>query len=185
MQQTAPKSMTVEEFLALPEDGVERWLIRGQLREAKPVGDARMTIRSRFHAEVTAAVAYVLNRWNRQQPKPRGRVYAGEAGVILPGDPPSTVGVDVAYVSAELAASQGTDTSLIRGVPTLVVEILSPSASHAQISEKVKTYLAAGVSNVWLVDTDFKTITVYQPQSPPQMFNPTHELGMGSDLPGC
>ena len=30
-----PKLMTVEEFLALPDDGVERWLIRGELREKR------------------------------------------------------------------------------------------------------------------------------------------------------
>jgi hypothetical protein len=28
-----PRTMTAEEFLALPDDGVERWLIRGELRE--------------------------------------------------------------------------------------------------------------------------------------------------------
>jgi hypothetical protein len=36
-----PRKMTAEEFLALPDDGVERWLIRGELRHdaaaAKPV----------------------------------------------------------------------------------------------------------------------------------------------------
>lgn len=38
--------MTTEEMLALPENGVERWLIRGQLRE-KP-----MALRNRWHSRV-------------------------------------------------------------------------------------------------------------------------------------
>src|SRR5688572_30356502 len=48
---TAPKLMTVEEFLALPEDGVERWLIRGQLRESRPEQEGEgMTKRNRIHS---------------------------------------------------------------------------------------------------------------------------------------
>ncbi len=34
----APPLMTTEELLALPDDGVERWLIRGRLREKRPCG---------------------------------------------------------------------------------------------------------------------------------------------------
>jgi Uma2 family endonuclease len=30
---TAAKLMTEEEFLALPDDGIERWLVNGELRE--------------------------------------------------------------------------------------------------------------------------------------------------------
>ncbi len=50
-----PSLMTTEQMLALPEDGVERELIRGQLRE-KP-----MTRRSRRHSRTEAAVAYLLS----------------------------------------------------------------------------------------------------------------------------
>jgi hypothetical protein len=34
---TPPREMTVDEFLAMPDDGVERWLIRGRLRENREV----------------------------------------------------------------------------------------------------------------------------------------------------
>jgi hypothetical protein len=40
--------MTTEELLALPPGGVERWLIRGKLRQ-KP-----MTIRNRWHSRIMA-----------------------------------------------------------------------------------------------------------------------------------
>ena len=36
--------MTADEFLALPDDGVERWLIHGEVREFG------MTIRNRWHS---------------------------------------------------------------------------------------------------------------------------------------
>src|SRR5262245_12034737 len=118
---TPPRLMTTEELLALPDDGMERWLIRGQLRE-KP-----MTVRNRYHCDVMAGIVFVLKEWLARQPGPRGRVLCGEAGVRLGGNPETTVGVDVVYVSAEVMARQTGTTTLIDGVPTLVVEILSPS----------------------------------------------------------
>ena len=72
---TAP--MTTEEMLALPADGVGRWLIDGELRE-KPT-----TVCNRHHSTIMATVTTVLGVWLRQQPKPRGRILCGEAGIIL------------------------------------------------------------------------------------------------------
>jgi hypothetical protein len=46
--------MTTEEMLALPEDGVERWLFMGQLRE-RPV-----TVRNRWHGQILAAMSFFL-----------------------------------------------------------------------------------------------------------------------------
>ncbi len=49
--------MTTEQFLALPEDGIERNLIRGVVRE-KP-----MTRRNRFHTFVVTRIARILDQW--------------------------------------------------------------------------------------------------------------------------
>ena len=134
----APSLMTTEELLALPENGTERWLIRGQLRE-KP-----MTKRNRVHSLITSLLSYFLWDWVRQQPEPRGRVHDGEAGCRLRRDPDTTVGIDVVYISPELAAQEPDDTSLIDGVPTLVAEVLSPNDTQEEIHEKITTYLEAG-----------------------------------------
>src|SRR5829696_2645871 len=95
---TAPL-MTTEELLALPQADVERQLIRGELREK------RITRRNRRHSRTEANLAYFLGHWLRQQPEPRGEVLDGEAGFRLRRDPDTTVGIDVAYISAELSAS--------------------------------------------------------------------------------
>src|SRR5580765_6566249 len=92
--------MTTEELLALPENGMERELIRGELRE-RP-----MTKRNRFHGGIEANLSWLLNAWVHQQPQPRGKVYAGEVGCVLRRNPDSTVGIDVAYISAEALARQ-------------------------------------------------------------------------------
>src|SRR5215218_6559530 len=105
--------LTTADLLAMPDDGVERWLIRGELRE-KP-----MTVRNRFHSETMAWVTTELGAWLRMQAEPRGRLLCGEAGVRLGGTPETAVGVDVVYVSAEVAARQSDRTTLIEGVPVL------------------------------------------------------------------
>jgi hypothetical protein len=61
MPVAAPALMTAEEFLALPDDGVERWLIRGQLREKRPQPGAKpMTVRNRTHSSIMAQVTKFL-----------------------------------------------------------------------------------------------------------------------------
>ncbi|HEY3788397.1 MAG TPA: hypothetical protein VGL71_06050, partial [Urbifossiella sp.] len=98
---SAPKLMTAEEFLALPDDGVERWLIRGQLREKR---DTDMTLRNKTHSITEARVAYILGTWLATQPQPRGEIVCGEAGFLLRKKPASiTAGADVAVISAEQA----------------------------------------------------------------------------------
>src|SRR5690242_760867 len=118
---TPPRMWTTEEMLALPDDGMDRELIRGQLRE-RP-----MTMRNRRHSRIEARVSHDLVRWLDTQPEPRGEVVAGEAGFRLRRDPDSSVGIDVAYVSAEVAAATPERSAFFEGPPVLAVEILSPS----------------------------------------------------------
>jgi Uma2 family endonuclease len=170
--------MTAEELLALPEDGVDRWLIRGQLRE-KP-----MTRRNRFHAKLEARIAQLLGEWLDAQPVPRGEVLSGEAGVTLRRNPDTSVGIDVVYISAQVAGAQSDQSSMIEGVPTLAVEVLSPSDSEEEINEKIMDYLSSGVALVWVVDPHFQTITVYEPARPPVLYNIQQTLSADPHLPG-
>jgi Putative restriction endonuclease len=91
MSSAIAAGMTTAELLALPENGTERELIRGQLRE-KP-----MTYRNRFHTRAVSKVAYGLMRWLEERPEPRGEIHTGEVGCILRRDPDTVVGIDVAY----------------------------------------------------------------------------------------
>jgi len=174
-----PGLMTTEELLALPDDGVERWLIKGQLRE-KP-----MTVRNQDHSEIMAAVTYFLETWRRTQPAPRGQVACGEAGARLRRTPDSTVGIDVAYYTAEVAARRNEgNTTLIDGAPVLAVEILSPNDVMGEINEKIDEYLDAGVLVVWVIDPHDRTVTVYRPGTRPETFNDAQELTAEPHLPG-
>jgi Uma2 family endonuclease len=175
---TATRPITTEELLAMPENGVDRWLIRGQLRE-RP-----MTVRNRYHSRTMIRIGRLLEAWLEEQPEPRGEMLCGEAGVILKHDPDTTVGVDVVYISAEVAARQSDDTTLIDGVPTLAVEILSPSDTQEDTHEKISEYLRAGVPLVWIVDPEDRTVRIYRPDARPQLFNEDQELTGDPHLPG-
>lgn len=170
--------MTHEEFMALPDDGTERMLIRGKLWE-KP-----MTRRNRHHSRIEARIAGLFDRWLETQPEPRGEVFSGEAGCRLTDDPASMVGIDVCYVSAETAAREPEETSLIDGPPILAVEILSPSDKQEEIDAKLQEYLASGVQIVWIVNPVMETITVYRPDGKPQIFSGEDLIMESTHLPG-
>jgi Uma2 family endonuclease len=169
---------TTAELLAFPDDGMDRYLIRGQLRE-KP-----MTKRNRWHSRIEARLAQLLGMWLDQQPEPRGEVYAGEAGCILRRNPDTTVGIDLAYFSAEVIAGQAGGTTMIEGVPILAGEILSPSDTQEEIDEKLDEYRTSGVRQVWVVDAHDETVLVYRQGAAPELVNVTQELAGEPDLPG-
>ncbi|MGL4552123.1 MAG: Uma2 family endonuclease [Gemmataceae bacterium] len=180
-----PRLMTTEELLAMPDDGVERWLVRGQLREAKPDADGNpVTVRNRDHSFLMTRVARFLDAWLDTQPEPRGVVVCGEAGLRLRQTHESTVGVDVAYISAAVAARRTADTSLIDGAPVLAAEILSPSDTVEDINEKIDEYLTAGTALVWVIDPHRRTVTVHRPGHEPELVNVRQELSAEPELPG-
>jgi Uma2 family endonuclease len=163
-----PRKMTVEELLAMPDDGVERWLIRGELREN---AESDMDRRNPDHSGTMTRVASRLDRWLETQPQPRGKVYTGDATFKLRPDADSLVGVDVAYVSAALRAKTPKGRKLVDGVPILAVEILFPSDVHSDVTEKVQEYVDTGVAIVWIVDPDFETVSAFTRDEEPRLFN--------------
>ncbi len=171
----APR-MTVEEFLALPDDGVERMLIDGVVRELGT------TVRNWQHSAILMKLGMWLNLWLRDRPGPHGRVVGGEAGFRLTSG--TTVGIDAAYASPELAAATPTPQALFNGSPTLAVEILSPSDRQEDIDDKVAAYLASDVPHVWVVQPRFRTITAYGPSAEPRLFTVHDEIDAEPDLPG-
>ena len=171
----APR-MTVEEFLALPDDGVERMLIDGVVREMGT------TVRRWRHAAVQVNVAHLRREWVRRRPRPRGRVVGGGAGFLLA--PGTLLGMDVAYASPELAAATPDSQAYFDGSPTLAVEVLSPSDKQEDIDDKITSYLAAEVPHVWVVQPRFRTVTVFRPGAVPRLYSVEDEIDAEPHLPG-
>jgi Uma2 family endonuclease len=171
--------MTSEELFALrPSKKVDRWLFRGELRESK------VTKRNPSHSGTTARISYLLISWLEKQPKPRGKVFDGEAYFRIRKDPDTNVGIDVALAPAELVAATGKKASFLDGIPVLAVEVLSPYDKMKEIDDALVEYLACGIPLVWVVNPYAETVTVYRPGSPPVLFNTTQELSGEPVLPG-
>ncbi len=190
--------MSAEEFLALPDDGVHRELIDGVVRVIvqEPWDDPDapiipivnsterpMTVRNRFHSRLLITFGHHLESWLEHQPEPRGEVVGGECGFRLGGPNDSAVGIDVAFVSAEMreAALQGERVYI--GPPVLAVEILSPYDTYQDIVDMVDLYLRYRVV-VWVVSPAHRTITVHRGGQIPETFNMSQDLVGDPYLPG-
>jgi Uma2 family endonuclease len=171
------RTMTAEELLLLPEDDIDRELIGGELRE-RP-----RTRRNRRHSRSEAKIAKLLGNWLDAQPAPRGEIVSGEAAFLIERDPDTFVGIDVAFASAELVAATDPKSRFFDGPPVFAVEVLSPSDTHGAIVEKVERYLAAGTV-VWIVDSDFRTVSVHRRGQVIEVFNETQDLPAIPELPG-
>ncbi|QDT39532.1 Uma2 family endonuclease [Stratiformator vulcanicus] len=173
-----PKQMTIEEFLALPEDdSVDRMLIRGELIELP------MTYRNWRHSGSEPRIAAEILKWIDTQPEPRGEVFSGEAGVLFP-ELESLFGIDVAYFDAEAMQLFQADDTFLTGPPTLAVEILSPSDTIKLIDAKCKDYFDGGVKVVWRVEPLNGSVTIFEPGVPPRMVSGDDEITCEPHLPG-
>ena len=169
--------MTVDEFISLPDDGVNRMLIDGELWELG------MTLRSHLHGEVAGNIAVCVGNWSKAQPIPRGKMSIGDVGFRLAPDDDTMVGPDVAYASAELVGRTTNQMAFYDGSPILAVEVLSRSDTIETIITKIRKYLQAGVV-VWEVDPAFQLVRVHRPDLPVESYNTTQELVGDPYLPG-
>ena len=169
------KRMTIDGFLALPDDGVDRMLLGGEVWDLGPM------IKPRLHGEVAAAVVGCLGGWLRGRPAPCGGLYACNTGFRL--DEGSIVGVDIAYAAPELVARLPPDAEIFEGPPTLAVEVLAPTDRYGPLAARVRKYLQAGVV-VWEVEPEYQLVRVHRPGLPVESFNVTRELVGDPYLPG-
>jgi Uma2 family endonuclease len=174
---SSARTPTADDLMAMPDEGIRRELIRGELRETP------MTRRNRSHSGVEANIAHLLKSWLDTQPEPRGRIHSGEAGFRIRKEPETFLGIDVAYAPPELIAATDPRRPYYDGPPALAVEIRSPSDTHGDLVEKITLYLEAGVV-VWEVDPDFRTIRVHRPGADPVMLNIQQDLSGDPYLPG-
>ena len=151
MATTSPTKMTIEEFLALPDDdGVYRELIDGELRETP------MPTRNSKHSLVTGRITHSLWNWLEEHPDLAGVVVNGDARCRLAADLETVVGIDVALFLGTEFVDMGEQIGVYEGPPTIAVEVLSPTDMHENVADKVHRYLNAGVPQVWIADPDFK-----------------------------
>jgi Uma2 family endonuclease len=141
--------LTVEDILAMPDDGDRLELIDGELLRMAPTGFE--------HGDIMFNLGGALRRF--VVAANLGRVTGGDAGFVLRRDPDTLLAPDVAFVRADRLPvdRQG----FLELVPDLVVEVISPSDRFNDVTRKVAIYLDAGVQCVWLIQPLRKRVFVH------------------------
>jgi Uma2 family endonuclease len=149
-----------------------------ELRRGEVIELSRPT---RMHGIVCTNIGTELNIYARGIRK--GYVTCNDAGVVLEEDVGTVVGPDVAYYTD---ANRFADVHPKWGEvpPILAVEVQSPNDKPNKVIAKVRDYLTFGVKVVWLVDYEEQTVSVFRPNSNPDVIPASGELTGGSDLPG-
>lgn len=69
-------------------------------------------------------------------------------------------------------------------VPNLAVEVISPSNSWDDVSDKIREYFQVGVERVWVVTTSQKQVHIYGSPTEVKILSHTDELSDEQLLPG-
>ena len=154
MDRMATERITWQDTLLMPEDGKRYEAIDGELY----VTPAPSRRHQRASLNLARALCSIL------EDPGHGWIYLAPTGVELP-DTDEGVQPDILFVSkaqSRILVEEG-----IRGVPDLVVEILSPSTADRDRTIKKKLYQRHGVAQYWVVDPNAQSVEVWDFASGP------------------
>ncbi|MPZ22310.1 MAG: Uma2 family endonuclease [Dehalococcoidia bacterium] len=173
MVATEKKLMTADELLAMPDDGARYELVKGELRKMAPAFGEHGYVAGRIHEALLLFVAE----------KRLGLILSADTGYKLESQPDTVRAPDVAFVSAGRLADVR-KAGFVSGAPDLVVEVLSPSNSAREMTEKVEQYLTAGCRLLWIVDPEGRSVTVWMPDRTARLLHDADEIDGGDVLAG-
>ena len=166
MAATINRLMTVEEFGKLPDDDGPAY---HELRHGEVVAVTRpkyqhqsIQRRLRRQLENLASEGGVVDTEFPYRPQPEHELWVA----------------DVAYVSAERERRIDPN-GYLEGAPDLVIEVLSPSNSAAEMNDKEQLCLENGAKEFWVVDADRRRVKV----STPDGYTRTWKSGQEIPLP--
>ena len=132
-----------EDLETFPEDNLRREILDGELY-VTPSPVPR-------HAKVADAIGTALRAYAKRA---GGECYTSPVDVVLSAQ--NVVVPDSVYIAPERLHTIGL--KAILGVPSLLIEVLSPSTSSVDRNKKREIYARSGVPEYWIVDPDQNTI---------------------------
>lgn len=147
MQTIVPR-FTYADLRDMPEDGRRYEVVQGVLC-VSPAPKTR-------HQRISMSLSKLLGR---AEDSGFGVALAAPTDVYL--DDENGVQPDLVFVRSDHAAIIVEDD--VRGVPDLVVEILSPTTRTRDLGAKLRVYARFGVRVYWVVDPEAETVTVFGP----------------------
>jgi len=167
-------SVTADQLLEMPDDGLRRELVRGEVRVMTPAGSQHGRLAMQIGARLSAyATENAL-----------GTVYAAETGFKLASDPDTVRGADVAFVTRARFEAVGDTEQYWPGAPDLAVEVLSPDDRYHEVDEKVAEWLAAGCRMVIVVNPRRRAATVYRSPADVRLLIAGDSIDGGGVVPG-
>jgi Uma2 family endonuclease len=141
--------LTYDDLVAMPDDGLRRELIDGELYVTPSPGIKHQTI--------VLNLGSALLRHVRKHGL--GRVFVAPLDVLF--SQVDVVEPDVLFVSRERERDVLAEKHLV-GAPDLVVEVGSPSTRRTDERAKQRLYERFAVAEYWIVDSDLDVIRVFQ-----------------------
>ena len=165
--------LTAHDLWLLPENGLRRELVRGEVIESMPPGGR--------HGGIAAILAMLLRLWVRQS---AGGYVGVEAGFVLARDPDTVRGPHISYVRADRIPPSGPPDSYGEVAPDLAVEIVSPNETADEVREKVRDFLAAGTPLVWVIYPRSQEVIAHTPDGLARTFSAGETIEHSAILPG-
>ena len=167
-----PQKLTYVDYAAFPDDGLRREIIDGEVF----VTPAANTRHQNIVGRIFVAMATHLST------RGGGQVFVAPYDVVLSDD--NVVQPDIVFVETS-RLNVITDAN-IRGIPTLVVEVVS-DPRHDRVRKR-DLYGSAGVPVYWIVDPDADRVEVYRLESTgtygkPEILEPGDTMALDA-LPG-
>lgn len=168
------RRMTPDEFLRHASSAGPSELVRGEVRMMTPASGAHGVIAGRIFAALKAFV----------DARELGECFPDNTGFLLPGLGDTVRSPDAAFVRADRLPEQGIGPGWVPIAPDLVVEIVSPNESAAELEAELADYVAAGTQLIWIVDPASRTVAIRRPGAA-QILRAESEALDGADvLPG-
>ena len=130
------------------------------------------------HGEVCVQVIIGLGNYLEQHKI--GRIYSPDTTFLIGNEERLP---DVSFILSERIPAEGAPSGRWGIAPDLAVEVISPDDLYDIIKTKLYDYFAAGVREVWLVEPEFQTVTIYQSPTRNHILTEDDELTSGL-LPG-
>jgi Uma2 family endonuclease len=141
--------LTYDDYVQFPDDGMRHELIDGEHFVTPTPIRKHQAISGNLYGSI----------WSHLRTHPVGRVFAAPFDVILSEH--DVVEPDLLFLTNERLSEVAT-TPWVKGAPSLVVEIGSPSTRRRDATIKRRLYERFGVDEYWIVDPELDTIDVYR-----------------------
>ncbi len=164
MVQSPSKSITLEEFLKLPETKPASEYFNGQIIQ-KPMPQGK---HSTIQTEFSSTVNEVLKPRKIARSFSELRCTFGQRSIVP----------DVSVFTWEKIPrdQNGEVANAFLIAPDWTIEILSPDQSQTKVTKNILHCLNHGTQMGWLIDPDEQTVFVYLPKQQPEVFEQSQQI---------